>query len=85
MAPGLKVLGVRVTKPKIPEAIRWDLLLALSSYVFCNPIIIIYLKISIQEELRVDGGREDKVDDFNPKAEGECPLELKLLQNLSDS
>ena len=23
MAPGLKVLGVRVTKPKIPEAIRW--------------------------------------------------------------
>ena len=22
MAPGLKVLGVRVTKPKIPEAIR---------------------------------------------------------------
>ena len=31
MAPGLKVLGVRVTKPKIPEAIRWDLLVALSN------------------------------------------------------
>ena len=24
MAPGLKVISVRVTKPKIPEAIRYD-------------------------------------------------------------
>ena len=41
-------------------------------------IIVIYiidLQITIQEELRVDGGREDQVDDFNPKAEGECQLE----------
>ena len=25
----------------------------------------------IQEKLRADGGREDKADDFHPKAEGE--------------
>lgn len=38
MAPGLKVLSVRVTKPKIPEAIRWVVIILIVLGILINHI-----------------------------------------------
>ena len=57
--------------PYIP-IIYNNLYLMIDNLLICSDFAIPFqLTKPIQEELRADGGREDKADDFHAKAEGE--------------